>query len=198
MKRKILPLAAALLLAAAVLSGCGSSVPRGTPAGAAPGEQQIENSVSNPSYGGDSDTGTSTKAKTDAKLIYTASLEMETTAFDDAARGLTALTEQCGGYFESSSVENYGSGYRTGTYTVRVPAGQFSAFCQKAGQLCHVLRQNSAAQDVSEAYYDTAGRLKTQQTKLERLQALLARRRRWRTSSPLRARSPRRSSRSTH
>ena len=37
-----------------------------------------------------------------------------------------------------------------------------------------MISQTTAAQDVSEVYYDTAGRLKTQQTKLERLQALLA------------------------
>ena len=37
-----------------------------------------------------------------------------------------------------------------------------------------MISANTAAQDVSEDYYDTAGRLKTQQTKLERLQSLLA------------------------
>jgi hypothetical protein len=110
----------------------------------------------------------------EAKLIRTASLEMEATDFDSAAAALAKLVKDCGGYFESSSVDSYGGGYRSGSYTVRVPADKFDAFRSQAGTLCHLLSQSASTQDVSESYYDNAGRLKTQQIKLERLQALLA------------------------
>lgn len=102
-------------------------------------------------------------------------MSLETQAFDEAAAGLAALVEQSGGWFQESSVGDYGSGYRHGSYTVRVPAEKFQAFLTQVGELCHVTWQSSSCEDVSEYYYDTAGRLKTQQTKLERLQALLAR-----------------------
>ena len=131
-------------------------------------------------YGGDilyepgaapSETPASTGGQ---KLIRTAWLNMETTSFEEAVQGLTALTEDFGGYFETSTVTNRKTGSRWAEYTVRVPAEKYSAFLNQAGELCHLTRQESTQDDISEAYYDTAGRLKTQQIKLERLQALLA------------------------
>ncbi len=110
-----------------------------------------------------------------AKRIYTAQLDLETKSFDEAAEQLSALVEACGGWFQESSVNDYGDGYRHGSYTVRVPAEKFQPFVTQVGALCHVTYQNTACEDVSEYYYDTAGRLKTQETKLERLQTLLAR-----------------------
>ena len=108
------------------------------------------------------------------KLIRTAWMTMETTEFDAAAKGLTQLTEAFGGYFENNSVTNRKSGSRYADYTIRIPAERYSEFLAQAGELCHVTRQESNQQDISEAYYDTQGRLKTQQIKLERLQNLLA------------------------
>lgn len=110
----------------------------------------------------------------DAKMIYTADLSVETTAFDDAASGLRQLVEGMGGYFETASVYNYGGGYRSAYYTIRVPAEQFQNLLTQVGQLCHVVRQEEGQQNISEQYYDTESRLVTQQTKLERLQTLLS------------------------
>ena len=174
MKKRFFSLALAALLMASILCGCGST--SGSVTTASTAQNGAADVAPGKAYGGDSTTGVSGQSKpnAEAKLIYTAGMEMETTAFDKAVQDLTQLTEQCGGYFESSSINSYGSGYRTGTYTVRVPAKQFAAFCQQVGTLCHVISASTAAQDVSEDYYDTAGRLKTQQTKLERLQSLLA------------------------
>ena len=108
------------------------------------------------------------------KIIYTADVNLESTAFDETVRGLEALVANMGGYFEYSNLENYNSYYRTGIYTVRVPAANFQAFCDGVGGLCQVNSISRNAQDVSEAYYDIESRLATQQTKLERLQTLLA------------------------
>lgn len=108
-----------------------------------------------------------------AKLIYTANIELESTEFDSAVSGLEALVEDMGGYFEESYVNNYGS-YRSGNYTVRVPAENFESFCSSVGELCQLNAISRRAQDISEAYYDTESRLVTQQTKLQRLQELLA------------------------
>lgn len=114
----------------------------------------------------------STEISNPAKLIYTADLDMETLEFDEAAAAIEALTAACGGYFESSSLSDQGS-HRWAQYTIRVPAAQYRAFLDKAGQTCHVLSLNEYTEDVSESYYDTAGRLETQRTKLTRLQQLL-------------------------
>lgn len=113
-------------------------------------------------------------ALANAKLIYTADISLQTTAFDDSAAKLGALVEELGGYFESSSVNNYSS-YRRGSYTVRVPAESFDGFCTAVGSICQLTYISRSAEDISENYYDTESRLLTQQTKLERLQELLSR-----------------------
>ena len=107
-------------------------------------------------------------------MIYTAQMEVETTAFDAADADLRTLVEVLGGYFEQAAVHNYGSGYRSGDYTVRIPADQYHPFLERVGTLCHVTYQEESSENVSEAYYDAESRLVTQQTKLERLQNLLA------------------------
>ena len=107
------------------------------------------------------------------KLIRTAQMNLETTTFEEAVQGLTDLTEQMGGYFESSSVGKRSNG-RWAEYTVRIPAEKYQTFLDQAGELCHETWRDAQQEDISERYYDTQGRLKTQQIKLERLQALLA------------------------
>lgn len=123
---------------------------------------------------GQADRASDADRENEAKRIYTADLRMETTAFDDAAKGLAALVDELGGWMQSSSVDYGGSGYRYGNYTARIPQEKFDQFISRAGKLCHVVYSNSNVEDVSEAYYDTAGRLETQQTKLKRLQTLLS------------------------
>ena len=122
----------------------------------------------------EADGNSSGAAVTGQKLIRTAWLELESTEFDEAAQALKELSDAYGGYFETSSVANHKDGARWGDYTVRVPAEKFDAFLSQAGTLCHMTWQEISQEDISEAYYDTEGRLQTQQIKLERLQNLLA------------------------
>ena len=106
------------------------------------------------------------------KIIRTASMEMETQAFDDAVAALDQLVEELEGYCESRSIRQH-STYRSASFTVRVPAASFDAFLDQAGQAAHVTWQDESQVNVSESYYDIEARLATQRTKLERLQALL-------------------------
>ena len=162
----------ALVMLLGLLSGCGSSKTEA----ASPAEEPMamdSAAVEEMGYGGAADRGTASGTANGAKRIYTANLDLETTEFDTATEAFTALTERCGGWYESSSLSSRGSGYRYADYTVRVPAEQYRAFLSEAGELCHLLYKDEYVEDVSEVYYDTAGRLKTQQVKLERLQALL-------------------------
>ena len=123
--------------------------------------------------GGTAEDGASDRLE-NAKMIYTARMEVETTGFDAADADLRTLVEVLGGYFEQAAVHNYGSGYRSGDYTVRIPADQYRPFLERVGTLCHVTYQEESSDNVSTAYYDAESRLVTQQTKLERLQNLLA------------------------
>ena len=180
---------AALLLVLGLLSGCGGS---GGDTAASSDTAASEAAVSagangsgEAAYGAWSETeaaedtgGTAADSAgsrlENAKMIYTARMEVETTGFDAADADLRTLVEVLGGYFEQAAVHNYGSGYRSGDYTVRIPADQYRPFLERVGTLCHVTYQEESSDNVSTAYYDAESRLVTQQTKLERLQNLLA------------------------
>ena len=110
---------------------------------------------------------------TDVKMIYRASLELESTEFGKAEQDIATLVEQVGGYFENRSVRDYSSGYHYAEYTVRVPAEKFHGFLNQIGDLCHVTYKTDSAENITERYYDTESRLRTAQIKLERLQSLL-------------------------
>lgn len=184
MKRMVSLLLALVL--ALLLAGCGASKAAGGASDSmAASEPEAgywsNNSKSEDSYDEDgydaegAPAAASDPASRPVKMIYNGYMEMQTQDFDAAASGIEALVRELGGYFQQSSVSNRGSSsYRYGSYTIRIPAAQFEAFFQRAGQLCHVTYTNTTADDVSESYYDTEARLETARIKLERLQQLLA------------------------
>ena len=180
MKRGLAMLAV-LMLVLGLLSGCGGG--GDTSAATEDTAASSESADSgNGSYGGNMmpQTAETSEAENgedrlpDAKMIYTATMDVETTAFDVAAAGLRQMVEDMGGYFEQASVYNYGDGYRSGNYVIRVPSDQFQNLLTQVGELCHVVRKEESSDNISTQYYDTESRLVTQQTKLERLQTLLS------------------------
>ena len=176
MKRRLFAMALTLMLVLS-LAACGSSYKNGSEATMpmapmeAPMVEEMEGSY-DASYG-DSAMGSPMDVLADQKLIYTANLSLETTSFDEAVKALTDLTNDCGGYFENSTVGDRGSGYSWANYTIRVPAKQFQSFLDQAGEVAHLTWCNTNQENITEVYYDTQGRLETQKIKLERLQELL-------------------------
>ncbi len=114
------------------------------------------------------------KPPANVKMIYTASVSLESTEFDAAAAGLDALTAELGGWYEHSSLDNSSRNYRRASFTIRLPAAHFTDFCTRVGDICKVNSISTSSEDISERYYDLEARLATQRTKLERLQDLLA------------------------
>lgn len=176
MKRRLFAMALTLMLVLS-LAACGSSYKNESEATMpmapmeAPMVEEMEGSY-DASYG-DSAMGSPMDVLADQKLIYTANLSLETTSFDEAVKALTDLTNDCGGYFENSTVGDRGSGYSWANYTIRVPAKQFQSFLDQAGEVAHLTWCNTNQENITEVYYDTQGRLETQKIKLERLQELL-------------------------
>lgn len=123
------------------------------------------------SAAGSGDTGSS--AISNSKLIKTATIQMESLEFDKAMADLKTLTQQMGGYFEQENVSTYSSGYRSGRFIIRVPAEKYDAFCDQTDGMAHVTNIVKGSQNIGEQYYDVQARLATQQTKYERLLALL-------------------------
>jgi len=136
-------------------------------------EMPMEAEMQSKSDGGTLNT-TRANIPESVKMIYRANLELETTEYEKAQSDIVTLTNQLGGYFEEQSSNNYSSGYRSASYTVRVPAAQFDAFLHQIGELCRVRYQTQSAENVSERYYDMESRLETAKIKLDRLQELLS------------------------
>lgn len=180
MKRKLLACTIALVMALTLTACGGKAVSESTVF-----MDKAENAAMDMEYGGDwkedaAETPISTAGSgaqsslAGRKFIITARMELETTAFDEAICGLETLTEEYGGWFENSSIANRKNGSRWADYVIRVSADRYEEFMNKAGDLCHETWREASSEEITEAYYDTQGRLKTQQIKLERLQELLA------------------------
>ncbi len=190
--KKVIALILALMLTLALV-GCGAKAPMenatmdsilysddaaadmewGYDAGGAPMEEAETQNGAYEQYS--STTGGADNALKDAKMVYTANMDLQTLSFDEADADITALVKEMGGYFEQRSISNRSSGYRYADYTVRIPADKFESFCTQMGTLCHLVYKNESADNITESYYDTQSRLVTAQTKLARLQELLSR-----------------------
>ena len=114
-----------------------------------------------------------TKAVTERMLARSASLTIGTQSYDASLAALTALCEDAGGWTASASENTAGSGLRTCYLNLRVPAEQLDTFLSGTGELGRVTRRSESAEDVTESYHDTKGRLETQQALMARLQALV-------------------------
>lgn len=118
-------------------------------------------------------SGSQTKYSDGTKLIYTASVSLETTEFDSAVEKLKKLVSDLGGYVQQSSLNNRET-YRVLSCKVRIPSEKYRSFCDQLGGVCQVDSFSENVEDVSDTYYDAQSRLGTARTKLARLQELLA------------------------
>lgn len=109
------------------------------------------------------------------KIIRTASLELSTRDFDKDHAAILAAVRQAGGRVENANLSNSYGNLRTVYLTLRIPGDKLDSVIESVKGVGRLVSFSESAQDVSEQYADTENRLKTQQTKMERLQALLQR-----------------------
>lgn len=115
--------------------------------------------------------------QSEVKLIYRADVGLQTTDFEKAAEDVKALVEKCGGYFESTEVNNGGyfsdQNHKSGCYVVRVPQAKYRDFLDSVAGTSHVVYLNETVEDVGQEYFETESRLETLRIKQERLQDLM-------------------------
>ena len=108
------------------------------------------------------------------KIIYTASLTLETKDYDTARAGLEQALADAGGWMESSSESNYTGEARTLSMTLRVPEANYESFLEAAGQTGSLVNKYQRADDVTAQYTDVAGRIANLEGQRDRLRELQA------------------------
>ena len=110
----------------------------------------------------------------DYKIIYTASMQLQTRDFDATLSKINELLSRYGGYIASSSVDGtppqqYGDPGRYAQIRVRVRAENLDAFMNETGETAEVISRNLSSDDVTASYFDTESRLKMYQTQYDRI-----------------------------
>ena len=179
MKKRFYSFVTAAALTAAMLTGCGAADKGGAASSTASYDMAVESAAEYAAgavvaeENGAIQSSLSPQTGTDRKIVYTASMRMESTRFDDARSALLAAVEDCGGYLESTDQSGSAKeGSRWVYYTVRVPAVKYTAFLEQAGQAGSVLNLNESAQDITLEYVDVQARLESLESKKARLEAL--------------------------
>ena len=116
-------------------------------------------------------------ADTPDKIIYSADVTVETTAFDETIGKVSGLVEAFGGWIESSSVS--GSNYyqksrgtastRDASYTLRIPSKRFQELMDSLSGLGNIPYSHIYTENVTAQYYDVQAHLKAYQTQETRL-----------------------------
>lgn len=107
------------------------------------------------------------------KIIRTIRISSATRNFDEDYQTIKDALNLAGGRVESADVRTGTGGLRTLYLSLRVPAEMLDTFAGQLKGLGHLQSFNESSEDVSEQYFDTQSRLKTQQAKMERLTALM-------------------------
>lgn len=178
MKKRIVRITAALC-AAALLAGCGGSI-SSKDGGYYTTEAAAQESYNYDSAAGSVDSGlvpeNAAEAATDEtaqKIIYNASLSMESTDFDATREALMTAVEANGAWLESTSLYGTEKDHdRTADYTVRVPVGSYRAFLAAVGDAGSVLNISESAENITSSYIDVQARLSALEAQRDRLNAL--------------------------
>lgn len=112
---------------------------------------------------------------TERKIVYTASVAIETETFDDAASEIRSLVDEAGGYIASSNREGGSDGsLRWASYSCRIPAGNYASFLESLSGAGNVYRVDQSTDDVTTRYVDVEARISSLETQRDRLTELAA------------------------
>ncbi|MGH7225305.1 MAG: DUF4349 domain-containing protein, partial [Gemmataceae bacterium] len=169
----------ALLLVVGFFLGCGGekAVPfKGAAAnngGGGDGGRGGRNPAQAEKEGGGLPADKAADKATPRKIIYTGLVDLIVDDFDGSESQLRQLIEDNEGYLADSDIHNQPGSPRSGTWTVRVPTKHFAAFMQALDKLGEVRKATTNSQDITDAYFDSAARLKADEAEEKSLLGLL-------------------------
>ncbi len=113
------------------------------------------------------------------KLIYSVKYEIETLKFDDSISQLRQLSENLGGYIESSSLSSEQTyiGYdpiKKADFVLRIPSDKLNDFFLLVGSIGNILAESLESQDVTLLHADREARINSLVASERRLLELLS------------------------
>lgn len=110
------------------------------------------------------------------KIIRSASFNVKTADYDADLQKIQDLAADMGGRVEylTTSGDASSGQTRSASLILRIPARRLDEFLTGAQGIGTITGMTQQMEDVSDSYYDTQTRLKTQQEKLARLQEMMA------------------------
>jgi len=112
------------------------------------------------------------------KIIMTATLQFETTAYDDFIAEMNACVSRYGGYAEST--ETHGGGVYSGAYnrsadlTLRVPADRYDDFMSAVSGMGALTYRSESREDVTMSYVDIESHVRALETEYDALLDILS------------------------
>lgn len=109
------------------------------------------------------------------KIIYTVSMNLESTDIDQTISDLKQRVSDYGGYITYSNMYTYGDNneYKSASYTIRIPTASYKEFINESGESANVTSLSEYAEDITDTYIDTSARLENLKLEEETLQGLL-------------------------
>ncbi len=120
----------------------------------------------------------SSGALTGRKVIFSASLTIESTDYNKSIGIMEKMIVDFDGYIQDSSVETSASAQkvsklRRASYVIRIPVEKLKPFLEKVGDIGNVILNNSKGEDVTASFYDLQAHLNSLKIQEERLLVLL-------------------------
>lgn len=115
--------------------------------------------------------------QTQRKLIKNVNMEVETETFDELLETIKTKTDSMGGYIENSYTYNgssfYGNTRRDASLTIRIPAENLDQFLASVSEVSNVISRNDSVTDITLQYVDLESHKEALQTEQDRLLELL-------------------------
>lgn len=114
---------------------------------------------------------------TNRKLIKNVDMQVETETFTELLDTIEAKTNALGGYIENSYTYNgssfYGNTNRDASLTIRIPAENLDAFLSAVSEVSNVISRNDRVTDITLQYVDLESHKKALQAEQDRLLELM-------------------------
>lgn len=172
-----------LAFCAMLLAGCGgaprsaassaAAVPAAAPAGGENASYDMEAGVAENGYS--SGEKAALLPQDDRKIIYNATLQLESKEYDTTLATLLKAATDAKGYVQSSSEGGSAeSGSRWANYTFRIPSAGYTGFLNSASGAGNLVQKSETTQDVTAEYVDIEARLESLRTQETRLLEMAA------------------------